>query len=112
FNSLSAQSPFTISAMQARSRCPSWRQVFKPCALGLFGLGIAVALWGFGYKLSLYNRHAAPSSRASVARLWIEPRDASFVATSRLKARSRLIPGPLALSVPIQQFLRIDHAVS
>ena len=120
---MSAQSPFTIIATAARRRIhrvrtqvqygyPSWRPIFRPCALGIIGLAIAVVLWGFGYKLSLYYRHSAPSSRVPVAKLWIESRDASEAAASRLKAKSHYVSGSHAFSVPIQPLPRLSRAVA
>jgi hypothetical protein len=51
------------------------RQISNPLALGLLGLALAVTLWGYGYKLSLYGAlrdHSVP--RVPVAKLWIEHR--------------------------------------
>jgi hypothetical protein len=120
---LSARSPLTMIIKQAQKRvlsmgtrvpsqCPSWRQIFKPHALGLIGLAIAVVLWGGGYKLSLYHRHAAPSSRIPVAKLWIESRNASVTAASRLKTKSHLIPASQVFPAPIQRFPRPGRAVA
>jgi hypothetical protein len=53
----------------ALSRCMP-----RPLALSLAGLGLAVVLWGLGYKLSLYRPHPTPSTRAGVAKLWAGPR--------------------------------------
>ncbi len=63
----------------------------RPCALGIIGLAIAVLLWGFSYKLSLYRFHPAPTSRVCVAKLWFEQRNSSVAAASRLT--SDLRPG-------------------
>ena len=120
---MSAQSPFTIIATAARRRIhrvrtqvqygyPSWRQIFRPCALGIIGLAVAVVLWGFGYKLSLYYRHSAPSSRVPVAKLWIESRDASEAAASRLKVNSHYVSGSPSFSYPIQRLPRLSRAVA
>jgi hypothetical protein len=40
---------------------------FRPWTLALVGLAIAVALWGYGYKISPYNLHLDAASRASFA---------------------------------------------
>ena len=90
-----------ISTMEAGSRsgnglgmCPSSHQhrfnynpVTKPCAAGLVALAIAVALWGFAYRISLYHSDPAPQIRASVAKLWVERRCgeivSSFVRTTK-----------------------------
>jgi hypothetical protein len=79
-----------------------WRQLFRPFPLTLVGLAIMVALWGYGYKLSLYHPYPNPSSRASVAKLWDGPRHDSLHATCRLKTKSHLILGSPALWVPSQ----------
>jgi hypothetical protein len=117
---LSARSPITVIAnaalrrilrIRTQVRCvyPSWRQIFRPCALGIIGLAIAVVLWGAGYKLSLYHRHATPSS-VLVAKLWIESRHAFVTAVSRFK--SHLVPGSQAQSVLIQRLPRLSSAVA
>ena len=120
---MSAQNPFTAAASKTResvfgqktltqSQQSSWKQVFSPFAFGLIGLAIAVALWGFGYKLSLYRRHTTPSSQIPVAKLWIESRNASVVATSRLKAKSHHIPVSQAFPKQIQWLPRLGRAVA
>jgi hypothetical protein len=119
---MSAQSPLTIVSSAGRKsvldmraqtpgRNPSWRLILRPCTFGLIGLAIAVALWGFGYKLSLYHRHAAPSSRVPVAKLWIEPRDAFVAAASSLNAKSHLVPTPQAFPVPILRLPLLSQTV-
>jgi hypothetical protein len=71
-----------------------------------------VALWGFGYKLSLYHRHASPSARVLVAKLWIEPRKATVVAASRVKAKSHHIPDSQALSTAFQKLSTLKRAIA
>lgn len=78
-----------------------WRQVSNPLALGLLGLAVAVALWGYGYKLSLYSPPEGPGSRVP-AKLWIEhrfgfDRFSSSAAAPNLKARIYAQPGVSAL---------------
>jgi hypothetical protein len=34
--------------------------LMRPLSLGLIGLAVAVAIWGFAYKLSLYQPHPYP----------------------------------------------------
>ncbi len=121
---MSAPKPFTalvlstqgiVPGRRARTKCPQflWKQIFRPCALGLIGLAIAVALWGFSYKLSLYHRHTGPSSRISVAKLWIDPRSASVVAaTCGLKVQSHLLRISQVFAAPIQRFPRSSRAVA
>jgi hypothetical protein len=123
FDELSAQSPFTITASATQKPVlnlrtwtlgcfRAWRQVSGPCTLGIVGLAIAVVLWGYGYKLSLYYRDAASSARIPVAKLWIESRSASVAATSSLKASSHLAHRSLALSVRIQRFPGLSRIVA
>jgi len=54
--------------------------LFTPFTISLLGLAIAVALWGYGYKLSLYHRHPDRTTVNAVAKLWIK--DRSQAATS------------------------------
>ena len=54
--------------------------VNKHCKAIMLVLAIAVALWGFGYKISLYHPDPNHAVRASVAKLWIERRCAEIVA--------------------------------
>lgn len=53
-------------------------------------LAIAVTLWGFGYKLSLYYPQSDPASRSLVAKLWVEQRQISITTASRLEKKTRL----------------------
>jgi hypothetical protein len=123
FDELSAQSPITIIAgapqkpvLSLRARTPgcfrAWRQVSGPCTLGIIGLAIAVVLWGYGYKLSLYHRDAASSARIPVAKLWIESRGASVAEATSLKANLHLAHRSLALSVRIQRFPGLSRIVA
>jgi len=102
-----AGSAMQTAALRLRTKAHSeWlnrRRQFGPHALGLIALAITVALWGYGYKLSLYHRHVAPSQRVLVAKLWIEPRDASVAAGFGFEAKSHLVPGAQALSVAFQK---------
>lgn len=68
----------------------------KPLALGLIGLAIAVALWGFGYKLSRYN--PSLSSRASFAKLWDKHHVAQVASGAKATAQS-LKPGSALILV-------------
>jgi hypothetical protein len=122
FDELSARSPITVIADGAQRRnlpmktpvgCVylTWKQIFRPCALGIIGLAIAVVLWAAGYKLSLYLRHATASSLPD-AKLWIESCNASETTASRFKAKSHLVPGSQAFSVPMQRLPRFSSAVT
>jgi hypothetical protein len=119
---LFAQSPITIIAgtvqcsarmkTLALRRYPTWKQLIGPCILALFGLVIAVALWGLGSKSSPYYDHAVPSLRIPVARLLSGPRGFSSPATPRLRAKSLLNPDSPAFLVPISQPACLDRAVA
>jgi hypothetical protein len=82
----------------------TWRQILRPHAIGPIGLSIAVVLWGFGYKISLYHLHAVSQERIPVAKLWIQSRDSSVVVmASRLKAKSHLVLDSQAVLSSINQ---------
>jgi len=106
------QKPVLSMRAQTPGRYPAWRQVSGPCALGIVGLAIAVVLWGYGYKLSLYHRNTSHSGRIPVAKLWIEPRGASVATASSIKAISHLAPGPQAFSARIQRLPSPSRAVA
>ncbi|HWE86339.1 MAG TPA: hypothetical protein VG267_15455 [Terracidiphilus sp.] len=56
------------------------RQVlFDTSKLGCVLLALAVFLSGSAYKFSLYQFHSAPIKRASVAKMWLETRNARTV---------------------------------
>jgi hypothetical protein len=123
FEELLVCRPFTMTASaaasgvpsmdtQAQRRYPSWKQLFRPWAVGFIGLAIVVALWGFGYKLSLYHRHAEPSARVLVAKMWIETRNPSATTASVSEAKSHLFPGSQALFVLVQERPRLNRAVA
>ena len=80
--------------------------------LSFIGLAIIVALWGFGYKLSLYHPRGDHSARVSVAKMWIEPRNATAVPASKLKSKSHLFPGSQALSLPVQKGPNLKRAIA
>lgn len=120
---MSGRTPLTIVAglsqrlflgkkMPAPSRCPLRRESFRPCALGIAGLVIAVTLWAVGCKLSLYHQHASPESRVPLAQLWIESRDASEPAVSRINGKSHQVPGSQLFSVLTQRLPRLSRGVA
>ena len=92
-NANTARESVLGTSPQAQNQNASWRQVFKPCAFGIAGLAVAVFLWGYGYKLSLYLCRSESSSRVPVAKLWIGPRTASVAAASSLTASSHFVAG-------------------
>jgi hypothetical protein len=91
----------------------TWRQILRPHAIGPIGLSIAVVLWGFGYKISLYHLHAVSQERIPVAKLWIQSRDCSVMMGSRLKAKSHLVlDSQDVLSSMIQRHPCLDCATA
>ena len=73
------------------------KQLLRPCSLALFGLAVAIALWGFSYKISLYHRHRLSPMRSVVAKLWFEPASDTFATAQRLRGRSHFKAGSHAL---------------
>jgi hypothetical protein len=88
------------------------RQFFQPCVLAFFALAIAISANGYGYKLSQYLHHAQVS-KASGTRMWVEHRDDSSSAVSKLHTKPQKIFGSalLAFSVPQLPRLSRDHVV-
>jgi hypothetical protein len=98
--SLRTQRPASASAGQLTRIKP--RDSFGPFALSLIGLAIAVALWGYSYRVSRYS--VAPPSKTFVAKLWVENRLA--IAAERVKARNSVKQfGAGADAVPISAIL-------
>jgi hypothetical protein len=60
------------------------KRAFTPWAL--IGLALAVALWGFGYKLSRYSPHLTAAARLSYTKLWDKHQDAPQVLTLKSTA--------------------------
>jgi len=94
----------------ARGEFHFCRQTLSPISFGFIGLMIAIVLWGTSYKLSLYFPHLAHSSRAQVAKLWIEPRSASTTSIRGLKGKSSRVTGSQAFTASNQPLLNLDHA--
>jgi hypothetical protein len=72
-----------VNHASSGSSLHSWRFIPRPLNLGLIGLAVAVALWGFAYKLSLYypdQNHPAP---IGVAKLWLGPEGTLLIAKNR-----------------------------
>ena len=51
---------------------------FRPCVLGFLCLAVAIAAWGFGYKISLYQPNSG--IRSTVAKLWDKQHNARTTA--------------------------------
>jgi hypothetical protein len=80
----------------------------RACSIGLIALALAVFLWGFGYKLSLYCPHENPAFKASVAKLWNEHR--SIASASKLSVKSHVVPDSQAIITPTLSFSTIQNA--
>jgi hypothetical protein len=72
---------------------------FRPSVLGFAALAIAVALWGAGYKLSLYQHLNDRAKCLPVAKLWIEHRDTVGITVSKLRAAAPILPSLALLPV-------------
>jgi hypothetical protein len=90
-----------LKAEVGKCRVFSWGYILQPLNLSLIGLAVAVTLWGFAYKLSLYQPDETHASRSSVAKLWFGPK--TGLATTRKRDLSRPYPiAPLELIPPCQ----------
>jgi hypothetical protein len=58
-----------------QKRISGWRRFLRPSFVGCLGLALAVFLWGYNYKLSLYHERDLTSS-AQTAKLWVDQRHA------------------------------------
>jgi hypothetical protein len=64
-----------------------WRYITRPLNLGLVGLAVAVALWGFAYKLSLYNPDQNQPAPIGVAKLWLGPEGTLLISRNGQKCQ-------------------------
>lgn len=80
----------------------------QPKPLRLLGLAVAIALWGFGYRLSTYELHPSSNARGGAAKLCLEPRNASFALAARIKSSAHLIPVSAAIPASARFFPHIE----
>jgi len=66
-----------------------WLGFCKPSVLGGFGLALALVLWGYNYRLSLYQPHRDTASRTLAPKLWIDQRHASEEVAARIGAETQ-----------------------
>jgi len=66
-----------------------WRMM-RPSRIGFVGLAVAVAMWGFAYRLSLYHPDQNRPARTSVAKMWLGPEGTLLASKNRLKSQPRL----------------------
>ena len=64
--------------------------MFRPCTLGFIALALAVVVWGYGYKLSLYFTTPNSQDEIPAAKLWIEHRNGYSVEFQALAERQLL----------------------
>jgi len=69
-----------------RRRFSGWRRFFQYPVLGCFGLALAVFLWGYNYRLSLYHQRDL-ASRTLAAKLWVDQRNAVGLIPARVSAK-------------------------
>ncbi len=97
----------TMSIARCRNGASS-PSLFRPWAVALIGLAIAVALWGYGYKISRYNSYPDPTYRASFSKLWDKHQDVTQLdAAARPPAR----PPHLQLAVYAALLLHFKNSV-
>jgi hypothetical protein len=88
-NRLRLHSAVTISTENSVSSQSCIRDLVRPMSVFLIALAVAVALWGFAYKLSLYGPPQNHPSHASVAKMWLGPeRHLGSVASDTTKFHS------------------------
>jgi hypothetical protein len=114
---VSDQSPLTNAASVAETRVIRMkaqagnrfftRSNFKPKALALAGLAVAIALWALGYRLSTYQLHPGSTGQTAAAKLCVEPRNASFAAVSPLKAGAHRVTGLPAILTSVRPIAAI-----
>jgi hypothetical protein len=86
-----------------KNRHSSLRQLRRLYALGLFGLALAIVICGLGHQLAFSLRGGSPIGRATVTRLWLEPRNHSVAAIHRIGGKNRYISDSQPLpSSPVQ----------
>lgn len=88
-----------------RTQAHAWKWILRPCTAALIGLGIAVVLWGLGYKLSLYHHHTHSAATTQVARLSNGPKNGWAALASGAKQPS----GP-ALDIGLSSKAKAGHA--
>jgi hypothetical protein len=71
------------------------RDLIRPMSVFLIVLAAAVALWGFAYKLSLYEPPQNHPSHLSVAKMWLGPeRQPGLITSHATKPHSWSVPSP------------------
>lgn len=82
--------------------------MFRPCALGIAVLAVAVFAWGLGYKMSLYHHRADAVPQIPVAKLWVKPRGASTAPAVRMNLKGHIDSSSLACLI-FSQRLPMPH---
>jgi hypothetical protein len=92
----------------AKNRGYSLPKLNRSYVLALLGLAFAVVLCGMGLKLAFYLHYGSPSDRASLTRLWLEPRNNAVSAVHRIGGRNRFISNSQPLISAVHRVRRID----
>lgn len=72
-----------------RGLSAGWLWFCRPSVLGSFGLALALVLWGYNYRLSLYQPHRDTAARTLAPKLWIDQRHAAGATGSQLGAETQ-----------------------
>lgn len=87
-----------------------WSRISTPKLVAYCGLALAVVLWGFGYKLSLYHRHPTPIQHVDVAKFWLEQSNCSIDTAQNLRRQFFIVAGPQALGSTFSWLPRLNRA--
>ena len=63
------------------------RWILQPSVFGCLGLALAVFLWGYNYRLSLYHQRDL-ASRTMAAKLWVDQRHTTGLASLRIRVEA------------------------
>lgn len=106
---MSVEKPISISSdsEERRARSGSMRdgltprripRVLRPATLGYIGLALAVFLWGYGYKLSLYRQ--ASNKHFVVAKLWDKHQSLTSSVSTTKTQQGAQASSPLSAILP------------
>jgi hypothetical protein len=91
-----AQAYLPVRLVRKPQSRQAWREFYTPRVLGCLGLALAIVVWGYGYRLSVYQPHRDPASRTLSAKLWLDQRHTVSASDSQQNASSAAAePSPL-----------------